>query len=57
MGVGGGGELSSVGAATSSIFVATRFCRDNHMFVFVATKIVFVATNIVIVATKVCLSR
>ena len=54
---GGGGELSSVGAATNSIFVATTFCRDNHMFVFVATKIVFVATNIVIVATKVCLSR
>ena len=51
--------LSSAGAATSSIFVATKFCRDEHVLVivFVATKSLLVTTNIVVVSTKVCLSR
>ena len=48
--------MSLAGAVTSIIFVATKVCRDKH--VFVPTKHVFCRKKSTsFVATKVCLSR
>ena len=56
-----GGRLSLSGAATSIIFVATKFCRDKSMLYFCRDKIMFVTTKLlsrqIFVAGNTCLSR